>query len=707
MDIKAFLITERRYFTMKKQREDIRNIAIIAHVDHGKTTLVDELLKQSGVFRANQEVAERVMDSNDIERERGITILAKNTAVYYKDTKINIIDTPGHADFGGEVERVLKMVNGVILVVDAFEGAMPQTKFVLKKALELQLPVIVCINKIDRPEARPEEVIDEILELFMDLDASDEQLDCPFVYASAKAGHAILDLTDEPENMIPLFETILDYIPAPEGDPDTDTQVLISTIDYNEYVGRIGIGKVDNGTIAVNQDMVVVNAHEPDKQKKVKISKLYEFDGLNKVEVKEATIGSIVAISGISDISIGDTLCSPENPVAIPFQKISEPTIAMQFIVNDSPFAGQEGKFVTSRHLRDRLLRELNTDVSLRVEESENADSFRVSGRGELHLSVLIENMRREGYEFAVSKAEVLYKKDENGKLLEPIETAYIDVPDEFTGTVIDKLSQRKGELQNMSASNGTTTRLEFSIPARGLIGYRGEFMTDTKGNGILNTAFDGYAPYKGDIQYRKQGSLIAFETGESVTYGLYSAQERGTLFIRAGEKVYSGMVIGQNGKAEDIELNVCKTKHLTNTRSSGADDALKLTTPRILSLEEALDFIDTDELLEVTPQSLRIRKKISGFQDEKKEENYSFRVFSYLALFVSFLYILEFLVIFIACPIIWLYNKTIKYIAKGFGDMNYIISGKNIDVTPGLKSTIEQKLGNWKGISLLILKLS
>ena len=604
---------------MKKQREDIRNIAIIAHVDHSKTTLVDELLKQSGVFRANQEVAERVMDSNDIERERGITILAKNTAVYYKDTKINIIDTPGHADFGGEVERVLKMVNGVILVVDAFEGAMPQTKFVLKKALELQLPVIVCINKIDRPEARPEEVIDEILELFMDLDASDEQLDCPFVYASAKAGHAILDLTDEPENMIPLFETILDYIPAPEGDPDADTQVLISTIDYNEYVGRIGIGKVDNGTIAVNQDMVVVNAHEPDKQKKVKISKLYEFDGLNKVEVKEATIGSIVAISGISDISIGDTLCSPENPVAIPFQKISEPTIAMQFIVNDSPFAGQEGKFVTSRHLRDRLLRELNTDVSLRVEESENADSFRVSGRGELHLSVLIENMRREGYEFAVSKAEVLYKKDENGKLLEPIETAYIDVPDEFTGTVIDKLSQRKGELQNMSASNGTTTRLEFSIPARGLIGYRGEFMTDTKGNGILNTAFDGYAPYKGDIQYRKQGSLIAFETGESVTYGLYSAQERGTLFIGAGEKVYSGMVIGQNGKAEDIELNVCKTKHLTNTRSSGADDALKLTTPRILSLEEALDFIDTDELLEVTPQSLRIRKKILDSKMRKR----------------------------------------------------------------------------------------
>lgn len=604
---------------MKTKREDIRNIAIIAHVDHGKTTLVDQLLKQSGVFRANQEVAERVMDSNDIERERGITILSKNTAVYYKDTKINIIDTPGHADFGGEVERVLKMVNGVVLVVDAFEGAMPQTKFVLKKALELDLPVIVCINKIDRPEARPDEVIDEILELFMDLDASDEQLDCPFVYASAKAGHAILDLTDNPENMIPLFETIIDYIPAPEGDPDADTQVLISTIDYNEYVGRIGVGKVDNGTIAVNQEVMLVNAHEPDKQKRVKISKLYEFDGLNKVEVKEATIGSIVAISGIADIHIGDTLCSPENPVAIPFHKISEPTIAMQFIVNDSPFAGQEGKYVTSRHLRDRLFRELNTDVSLRVEESENTDSFKVSGRGELHLSVLIENMRREGYEFAVSKAEVLYKEDENGKLLEPIETAYIDVPDEFTGTVIDKLSQRKGELQNMGVSNGGYTRLEFSIPARGLIGYRGEFMTDTKGNGILNTAFDGYAPYKGDIQYRKQGSLIAFETGESVTYGLYSAQERGTLFIGAGEKVYAGMVIGQNGKAEDIELNVCKTKHLTNTRSSGADDALKLTTPRTLSLEEALDFIDTDELLEVTPETLRIRKKILDSKMRKR----------------------------------------------------------------------------------------
>ena len=596
---------------MKTKREDIRNIAIIAHVDHGKTTLVDELLKQSGVFRENQDVAERVMDSNDIERERGITILSKNTAVYYKGTKINIVDTPGHADFGGEVERVLKMVNGVILVVDAFEGAMPQTKFVLRKALELNLPVIVCINKIDRPEARPDEVIDEVLELFMDLDASDEQLDCPFVYASAKAGVAVLDLTDEERDMKPLFETILDYIPAPEGDPDADTQVLISTIDYNEYVGRIGVGKVDNGSIKVGMDAVVVNEHDPERQEKVRISKLYEFDGLNKVDVKEASIGSIVAISGIADISIGDTICGAENPQAIPFQKISEPTIAMQFIVNDSPFAGQEGKYVTSRHLRDRLFRELNTDVSLRVEESDNTDSFKVSGRGELHLSVLIENMRREGYEFAVSKAEVLYKKDENGKLLEPMETAYVDVPEEFTGTVIDKLSQRKGELQNMGTASGGYTRLEFSIPSRGLIGYRGEFLTDTKGNGIMNTAFDQYAPYKGDIQYRNQGSLIAFETGESVTYGLFQAQERGVLFLGAGEKVYSGMVIGENAKTDDIEVNVCKTKHLTNTRSSGADDALRLTAPKILSLEEALDFIDTDELLEVTPKNLRIRKKI------------------------------------------------------------------------------------------------
>ena len=596
---------------MKQTREDIRNIAIIAHVDHGKTTLVDELLKQSGVFRENQEVVERVMDSNDIEKERGITILSKNTAVMYKGIKINIIDTPGHADFGGEVERVLKMVNGVILVVDAFEGPMPQTKFVLKKALELNLAVIVCINKCDRPEARPIQVVDDVLELFMDLDANDEQLDCPFVYASAKAGTATTQLTVKGKDMTALFDTIIEHIPAPEGDPDAGTQVLISTIDYNEYVGRIGVGKVDNGTVKVNQDVVIVNHHEPDKMKKVKISKLYEYDGLNKVEVKEAGIGSIVAISGIADIHIGDTLCSPENPQPIPFQKISEPTIAMHFIVNDSPLAGQEGKYVTSRHLRDRLFRELNTDVSLRVEETETTEAFKVSGRGELHLSVLIENMRREGYEFAVSKAEVLYKTDENGKKLEPMELCYVDVPEEFSGTVIEKLSQRKGELKNMGVASGGYSRLEFSIPSRGLIGYRGEFMTDTKGNGIMNSVFDGYGPYKGDIQYRKQGSLIAFEAGEAITYGLYNAQERGTLFIGPGTKVYSGMIVGQNGRGEDIELNVCKKKQLTNTRSSSADEALRLTPPKVLSLEQALEFIDTDELLEVTPKSLRIRKKI------------------------------------------------------------------------------------------------
>ena len=596
---------------MKIKREDIRNIAIIAHVDHGKTTLVDQLLKQSGVFRANQEVEERVMDSNDIERERGITILSKNTAVFYKGVKINIIDTPGHADFGGEVERVLKMVDGVVLVVDAFEGPMPQTKFVLQKALDLDLRVIVCINKIDRPEARPDAVIDETLELFMDLDASDEQLDCPFVYASARAGFAKKELDDPEVDMSPLFETIINYIPEPEGDPEAETQVLISTIDYNEFVGRIGIGKIDSGSLKLNQDCVIVNHHDPDKMRRVKIGKLYQFDGLKRVEVQNATIGEIVAISGIPDIHIGDTLCSPEKPEAIPFQKISEPTISMNFMVNDSPLAGQEGKFITSRHLRDRLFRELNTDVSLRVEETESADCFKVSGRGELHLSVLIENMRREGFEFAVSKAEVIYKYDERNRKLEPMELAYVDVPDEFTGAVIQKLTSRKGELQGMSPTNGGYTRLEFSIPSRGLIGYRGEFMTDTKGNGILNTSFDGYAPFKGELSYRKTGSLIAFEAGESITYGLFNAQERGTLFIGPGVKVYSGMIVGQSPKAEDIEINVCKTKKLTNTRSSSADEALKLVPPKIMSLEQCLDFIDTDELLEITPTSLRIRKKI------------------------------------------------------------------------------------------------
>ena len=596
---------------MLESRDDIRNIAIIAHVDHGKTTLVDQLLKQSGVFRDNQEVAERVMDSNDLERERGITILSKNTAVDYKGIKINIIDTPGHADFGGEVERVLKMVNGVVLVVDAYEGAMPQTKFVLRKALDLDLDVVCLINKCDREEARAKEVVDEVLELLIELDANDRQLDCPFIYASARAGWAKKSLEEETDNMSDLFETIIEHIPAPTGDRQAGTQVLISTIDYNEYVGRIGVGKVDNGSIKVNQDLILVNHHEPDKLKKVKVGRLYEYNGLDRQEVQSADIGSIVAISGISDIHIGDTLAAPENPVPIPFQKISEPTISMNFLVNDSPLAGQEGKYVTSRHIRERLFKELNTDVSLRVEETESADCFKVSGRGELHLSVLIENMRREGFEFAVSKAEVIYKTDERNQKLEPMELVYVDVPEEFSGSVIQKLSSRKGELQGMSQIQGSYTRLEFSIPARGLIGYRGEFLTDTKGNGIINTEFDGYAPYKGDMYYRKTGSLIAFESGESITYGLFNAQERGTLFIGAGEKVYAGMVIGQNAKAEDVEINVCKSKKLTNTRASGSDDALKLVTPKVMSLEQALEFIDKDELLEITPKNLRIRKKI------------------------------------------------------------------------------------------------
>lgn len=599
----------RRFMITK--REDVRNIAIIAHVDHGKTTLVDELLKQSGTFRENQEVAERVMDSNDIERERGITILSKNTAVYYKDTKINIIDTPGHADFGGEVERILKMVNGVILVVDAYEGVMPQTKFVLHKALDLDLDLIVCVNKIDRPEARPNEVVDEVLELLLDLDANDKQLECPFIFASAREGFAKYKLEDESDNMIPLFETIINHIPAPEGDAEAPLQLLISTIDYNEYVGRIGVGKIDNGTIKVNQEVLLVNHHDESKHQRVKVTKLYEFNGLNKVEVNEAKMGSIVAVSGITDLHIGDTLCNVDSPAPIPFQKISEPTIAMNFMVNDSPLAGQEGKFVTSRHLRDRLFRELNTDVSLRVEETDDMNCFKVSGRGELHLSVLIENMRREGYEFAVSKAEVLYHYDERGHKLEPMETAFVDVPDDCSGTVIQKLSMRKGELNGMTPLNAGTTRLEFSIPSRGLIGYTNEFLTDTKGSGVINTTFDDYGPYKGDISYRKQGSLIAFENGEAITYGLFNAQERGTLFIGPGEKVYAGMIVGQTGRAEDIEVNVCKTKHLTNTRSSSADDALRLVPPKILSLEQSLEFIDTDELLEVTPKSLRIRKKI------------------------------------------------------------------------------------------------
>lgn len=591
---------------------NIRNLAIIAHVDHGKTTLVDELLKQSGTFRTNQVVRERVMDSGDIERERGITILSKNTSVYYEHTKINIVDTPGHADFGGEVERVLKMVNGVVLVVDAYEGAMPQTKFVLKNALALKLPVVVCVNKIDKPEARADEVVDEILELFMELDATDEQLDSPFVFASARMGKAALKPEDalQSENMKPLFDTIIEHIPAPEGDKDAGLQMLVTTIDYNEYVGKIGIGKIENGTVRVNDEVAVVNYHDPDKKVKIKVSKLYEYEGLERIEVKESTIGAICAVSGMPDISIGDTIAALDNPEAIEVVRISEPTLSMTFSVNDSPFAGQEGKFVTSRQLRDRLMKELNTDVSLRVEEMQNADSFKVSGRGELHLSILIETMRREGYEFQVSRPEVLFK-EVDGKRLEPMEMATIDVPEEFVGTVIESLGTRKGEMVNMQPGQGGYTRLEFNIPARGLIGYRNEFLTDTRGNGIINTVFNDYEPFKGEIVSRPQGSLIAFEKGDTSSYGLFNAQERGELFIGAGVKVYSGMVVGRNTRSGDMEVNVCKKKQLTNTRASGSDDALKLTPPTVMSLEQCIDFITDDELVEITPISLRIRKKL------------------------------------------------------------------------------------------------
>lgn len=597
---------------MISKREDVRNVAIIAHVDHGKTTLVDELLKQSGTFRSNQIIRERIMDSGDIERERGITILSKNTSVYYDDIKINIVDTPGHADFGGEVERILKMVDGVILVVDAYEGAMPQTKFVLKNALNLMLPVVVCVNKIDKPEARPNEVVDEILELFMELDATDEQLDAPFVFASAKAGKASVNPDDvmQTEDMKCLFDTIIKYIPAPEGDLEAGLQILITTIDYNEYVGRIGVGKVENGIVKVNQEACVVNFHDSEKLDKVKINKLYEYEGLERIEVKQAAVGSIVAVSGIADIHIGDTICSIDAPAPIEVNKISEPTISMTFSVNDSPFAGQEGKYLTSRHLRDRLFKELNTDVSLRIEETDTPDAFKVSGRGELHLSILIETMRREGYEFQVSRPQVLYKEI-NGQKHEPMELAIIDVPEEFVGNVIEKLGSRKGEMVNMQPSKGGYTRLEFNIPARGLIGYRNEFLTDTKGNGILNQSFNDYEPYKGDIPTRSQGSLVAFESGEAVTYGLYNAQERGELFIGPGTKVYCGMIVGRNSRPADMDVNVCKKKQLTNTRSSGADDALKLTPYTEMSLERCLEFITDDELIEVTPENLRMRKKI------------------------------------------------------------------------------------------------
>ena len=605
---------------MSQNIENIRNVAIIAHVDHGKTTLVDQLLRQSGIFRSNQEIQERVMDSGDIERERGITILSKNTAVNYNGIKINVIDTPGHADFSGEVERVLKMVDGVVLVVDAFEGPMPQTKFVLRKALELNHPVVVCVNKVDRPEARPDEVVDEVLELFMELDANEDQLDSPFVFASAR-GYASEDPSAREGDMKPLFEAIINHIPAPKGDVNAPAQALISTIDYSEYLGRIGIGKIENGVLRVNDEVVVLNMHNAETQKKVRITKLYEFQGLQRVEVKEASVGNIVALSGIENIMIGDTICSPEKPEPLPFVKISEPTLAMNFSVNDSPFAGQEGKYVTSRQIRDRLFKELNTDVSLRVEDTDNLDSVKVSGRGELHLSILIETLRREGYEFQVSKPEVLFREI-NGKKCEPMEAVTIDVPEEFVGNVIEKLGSRKGEMTNMYPAKGGYTRLEFSIPARGLIGYRSEFMTDTKGNGIMNSLFDGYEPYKGDIVTRSQGSLVAFESGEAITYGLYNAQERGDLFIGAGTKVYEGMVVGRNARADDMDINVCKKKQLTNTRASGSDDALKLTPHITMSLEQCMEFISDDELLEVTPQNLRMRKKILDNTQRRKAKN-------------------------------------------------------------------------------------
>lgn len=590
-------------------RNDLRNIAIIAHVDHGKTTLVDEMLKQGGAFRENQTVEDRVMDSGDIERERGITILAKNTSVYYKDVKINIIDTPGHADFGGEVERVLKMVDGVLLLVDAAEGPMPQTRFVLSKALELGHRIIVVVNKIDRPDARLDEIGDEVLELLLDLDASEEQLESPVLFCSGRAGTCSLSQYEEGTDLIPLFDTILDYIPAPEGDEEGPMQMLISSIDYNDYVGRTGIGRIERGVVKVNQPVTVCDYHESKKPYNSKIVTVSQIEGLGRQNVEEARVGDIVWISGIENITIGDTLCSPDCVEPLPFVKISEPTVEMTFSVNDSPFAGREGKFVTSRQLRDRLFKEVLRDVSLRVSETENTDSFKVCGRGEMHLSILIENMRREGYELGVSTPRVLMKEID-GVMCEPMERLVIDVPEDCTGTVMEKMGTRKGELQSMHPQ-GSRMRMEFIIPARGLFGYKSEFLTDTKGEGVMSSVLDSYQPYKGDIPRRSSGSLISFEAGEAVTYGLYNAQERGSLFIGAGVPVYEGMVVGASPKAEDLVVNVCKKKHLTNTRASGSDDALRLVPPRKMSLEDSLEFIADDELLEITPKSIRIRKRI------------------------------------------------------------------------------------------------
>ncbi len=604
---------------MEHIREDIRNIAIIAHVDHGKTTLVDGMLRQSGIFRENEQVQERVMDSNELERERGITILAKNTSVNYKDIKINIVDTPGHADFGGEVERVLKMVDGVLLLVDAFEGPMPQTRFVLRKALQLNLKPIVVVNKIDRPEARPYEVIDEVLELFIELGADDDQLEFPVVYASSRDGYATFELEDEKKDLKPLLDTIIEKVPAPSGDMEKSLQLLVSSVDYDEYVGRIAIGRVERGSIKVGQQAVVCK--KDGSFQNVKLSRLYTYEGLKRTEAQESKFGDIVAVSGISDIFIGETICDVENPEPLPFVDIDEPTISMTFSVNDSPFAGREGTYVTTRHLRDRLFRELETNLSMRVEETETADAFKVSGRGELHLSILIETMRRQGYEFQVSKPQVIYKTV-NDELFEPLELLTIDVPEDFMGVVMEKLGSRKAEMINMHSANQGYMRLEFKIPARGLIGYRSEFLTDTKGNGIMNHIFHGFEPYKGDIQGRQRGSIVAWETGESITYGLYNAQERGSLFISAGTKVYEGMIVGENARAEDITVNVCKKKHVTNMRASGSDEALRLTPPVILSLEQALEFIADDELVEVTPKNIRLRKKILDTELRAKSES-------------------------------------------------------------------------------------
>ena len=598
-------------------QEKIRNIAIVAHVDHGKTTLVDQMLRQTGIFRVNEALKERVMDSGDLEQERGITILSKNTAVEYKGVKINIVDTPGHADFGGEVERVLTMVDSVLLLVDAFEGCMPQTRFVLKKALALKKHVMAVVNKIDRPGARPEAVVDGIIDLFIELGADEDQLEFPVIYTSAKNGTASLDAHNQTEDITPLFEEIMEHAPAPEGDIDGPLQILISNIDYDEYIGRIGIGRVERGS--AERNMQAVLCKDDGSKQNVKISKLFTFNGLNREETQQAQFGDIIAIAGIPGINIGETVCDPENVEALPFVKIDEPTVSMNFIVNNSPFAGTEGKFVTSRNLRERLMRELETNVSLRVEETESTDAFKVSGRGELHLSILIETMRREGYEFSVSRPAVIYK-EEKGVRTEPFELLMIDVPGEYTGVVVEKLASRRGELVDMS-SEGAATRLEFKIPARGLIGYRNEFMTDTKGNGVLNHVFCGYRDYAGDIPERQRGSIIAHERGETTAYGLYSAQERGRLFVGAGVSVYNGMIVGENARGEDIVINVCRKKQLTNTRASGSDEALRLTPATVLSLEQSLEFIADDELVEVTPKSIRLRKTLLDKNDRAKAQ--------------------------------------------------------------------------------------